>query len=186
MTIEERIEHLGAYFHSMNVAAENNIIYVRVKFPKGWGFSELTSYNFNVTSVADEIPGYFYFFANIEIGFDKIFDAIEFNIKFNEDAQAKVSLLKEKIEELKNIFETEEISVLKTLEFKVKKKSVKRSKNKVIEDALSEKEDIVKSNEEAKSLYESISSEGNEYQIEKGTDCGELVDTKYNTLENTI
>jgi hypothetical protein len=128
MNIKERIERLGMYFHSMNVAAENNIIYVRVQFPKGWGCSELTEYNFNVKSVTDEIPGYFYFFANMEIGFDKIFDAIEYNIQFNEEAQAKVSLLREKIEELKDIFENEDINVLKTLEFKYKKKKTKSIK----------------------------------------------------------
>lgn len=128
MNIKERIERLGMYFHSMNVAAENNIIYVRVQFPKGWGCSELTEYNFNVKSVTDEIPGYFYFFANMEIGFDKIFDAIEFNIQFNEEAQAKVSLLREKIEELKDIFENEDINVLRTLEFKYKKKKPKSIK----------------------------------------------------------
>lgn len=130
MSIELRIEKLGSYFHSMNVAAENNIIYVRVMFPKGWGCSELTEYNYKVKAVGDEIPGYFYFFANMEVGFDKIFDAIEYNIQFNEDAQAKVSLLREKIEELKNIFETEDINTLKTLEFKIKKKPSNKSKNK--------------------------------------------------------
>jgi hypothetical protein len=130
MNIKERIERLGMYFHSMNVAAENNIIYVRVQFPKGWGCSELTEYNFNVKAVTDEVPGYFYFFGNMEIGFDKIFDAIEFNIQFNEEAQAKVTLLREKIEELKQIFENEDINVLKTLEFKYKKKKVKKVKDK--------------------------------------------------------
>ena len=138
MNIKERIERLGIYFNSMNVAAENNIIYVRVQFPKGWGCSELTEHNFNVTAVTDEIPGYFYFFANMEVGFDKIFDAIEYNIQFNEEAQTKVTLLREKIEELKNIFENEDISVLKTLVFKYKKKKVKTTatKRKVVEENL--------------------------------------------------
>lgn len=138
MNIKERIERLGMYFNSMNVAAENNIIYVRVQFPKGWGCSELTEHNFNVTAVTDEIPGYFYFFANMEVGFDKIFDAIEYNIQFNEEAQTKVTLLREKIEELKNIFENEDISVLKTLVFKYKKKKVKTTttKRKVVEENL--------------------------------------------------
>lgn len=138
MNIKERIERLGIYFNSMNVAAENNIIYVRVQFPKGWGCSELTEHNFNVTAVTDEIPGYFYFFANMEVGFDKIFDAIEYNIQFNEEAQTKVTLLREKIEELKNIFENEDISVLKTLVFKYKKKKVKTAttKRKVVEENL--------------------------------------------------
>lgn len=122
MNIKERIEKLGMYFQSMNVAAEDNLIYVRVQFPKGWGCSEVTEYNFNVKSVQDEIPGYFYFFADLEVGFDKVFDAIEYNIKFNEEAQAKVALLREKIEELKEIFENEDINVLNTLEFKYKKK----------------------------------------------------------------
>ena len=122
MNIKERIEKLGMYFQSMNVAAEDNLIYVRVQFPKGWGCSEVTEYNFNVKSVKDEIPGYFYFFADLEVGFDKVFDAIEYNIKFNEEAQAKVALLREKIEELKEIFENEDINVLNTLEFKYKKK----------------------------------------------------------------
>lgn len=130
MNIKERIERLGMYFHSMNVAAENNIIYVRVQFPKGWGCSELTEHNFSVTAVTDEIPGYFYFFANMDVGFDKIFDAIEYNIQFNEEAQAKVSLLREKIEELKTIFENEDINVLKTLEFKYKKKKTKLTSRK--------------------------------------------------------
>ena len=142
MHLKERIERLGTYFHSMNVAAENNIIYVRVQFPKGWGCSELTEYNFNVTAVADEIPGYFYFFSNMEVGFDKIFDAIEFNIQFNEEAQAKVTLLREKIEELKMIFETEDITVLKTLEFKYKKKAKKNTKTKQKE-SLTQEDNII-------------------------------------------
>lgn len=137
MGIKERIDKLGVYFDSMNLSSENGIIYIRVKFPKGWGCSELTEYNYNTKSVQDDMPGYFYFFANIEVGFDKVFDAIEYNIRFNEEAQAKVNLLREKIEELKSIFENEDIDVLKTLEFKYKKKKVKntikRSKKQVSE-----------------------------------------------------
>lgn len=156
MNIKERINKLGMYFSSMNVAAENNIIYVRVQFPKGWGCSELTEHNFNVKTVKDEIPGYFYFFAELEIGFEKVFDAIDFNIRFNEEAQIKVNLLREKIEELKNIFETEEIDTLKTLEFKYKKKKEKivkqKSCNKIECDTLNSKneidENLLKINEE--------------------------------------
>lgn len=128
MNLKDRIEKLNTYFDSMNVSAENNIIYVRIAFPKGWGISEVTEHNYNVRAIRDDIPGYFYFLAEMEIGFDKIFDAIEYNIKFNEEAQIKVNLLREKIEELKNIFEEEDITVLKTLEFKYKKKKYKVKK----------------------------------------------------------
>lgn len=133
MNIKERIKRLGTYFNSMNIAAENNIIYVLVNFPQGWGCSEVTEHNFNVKTVRDENPGFFYFFADMEIGFDKLFDAIEYNIKFNEDAQAKVALLRNKIEELKNVFEQEDIQTLETLEFKFKKKTTKSPKSKKTE-----------------------------------------------------
>lgn len=128
MKLKERIEKIREYFDSMNVAASNGIIYVRVCFPKGWGCSEVTEHNFNVTAVHDEIPGYFYFFSKMEEGFDKIFDAIDYNISFNREAESKVNLLKNKIEELKFIFENEDIDVLNTLEFKYKKKKCKIKK----------------------------------------------------------
>ena len=130
MNIQERINNLGDYFKGMQVNAENGIIYVTVQFHKGWACSEVTEHNFNVKAVQDEMPGLFYFFTDMEVGFDKIFDAIDYNIRFNEEAQAKVNLLREKIEELRTIFESEDIDTLKTLEFKYKKKVKKTSKNK--------------------------------------------------------
>lgn len=130
MNIQERINNLGDYFKGMQVSSENGIIYVTVQFQKGWACSEVTEHNFGVKAVQDETPGIFFFFTDMEVGFDKVFDAIEYNIKFNEEAQAKVNLLREKIEELRTIFENEDIDILKTLEFKYKKKSPKTVKTK--------------------------------------------------------
>jgi hypothetical protein len=130
MSIQERINKLGDYFKGMQVSAENGIIYVTVQFQKGWACSEVTEHNFGVKAVQDETPGVFFFFTDMEVGFDKVFDAIEYNINFNEEAQAKVNLLREKIEELRTIFENEDIDTLKTLEFKCKKKSPKTVKTK--------------------------------------------------------
>ena len=130
MTMQDRINNLQPYFKEMQVNAANGIIYITIQFPKGWACSEVTEHNFNVKTVHDNETGLFYFFAEMSCGFDKIFDAIEYNIKFNEEAQAKVNLLRGKIEELRTIFETEDIEVLKTLEFKYKKKKVKEVKPK--------------------------------------------------------
>ena len=130
MSIQERINNLGDYFKGMQVSAENGIIYVTVQFQKGWACSEVTEHNFGVKAVQDEVPGVFYFFTDMEVGFDKVFDAIEYNIHFNEEAQAKVNLLREKIEELRGIFENEDIDTLNTLEFKFKKKMRKGNKMK--------------------------------------------------------
>ena len=155
MSIQERINNLGEYFKGMQVSAENGIIYVTVQFQKGWACSEVTEHNFNVKAVQDEMPGVFYFFTDMGVGFDKVFDAIEYNIRFNEEAQAKVNLLREKIDELRNIFENEDIEVLKTLEFKYKKKV---KKERVVKN--SQKQLIVKEvNEE---LHNNNTIEGEE------------------------
>lgn len=159
MNIKERIEKISSYFRSMNVAADNGIIYVLVEFPKGWGCSEVTEHNFDVKAVRDdENIGYFYFFTNLEVGFDKVFDAIEYNIQFNEEAQAKVFLLREKIELLKDIFENEDIDILKTLEFKMKRKKNNKKNKKTtptviesdVENEINHTEDEVEIIEEKK------------------------------------
>lgn len=133
MDIKTRIQKLGHYFKGMNVVAEEDVIYVAVQFPKGWACSELTELNYNVKTVRHESYHGFYFFASMEVGFDKIFDAIEYNILFNEEAQAKVNLLREKMEELTVLFETNDIETLKTLTFELKKtKSKSKTKLKKI------------------------------------------------------
>lgn len=131
MNVQERINKISDYFVSMNVVANDNVIYVLVRFDKGWTCSELTEVNFNVktTIVADQ-PYHYYFFSTMDVGFDRIFDAIEFNIRLNTETQEKVNLLRQKIEELKNIFEVEDIKTLSTLEFKYKKKKVRTLKQK--------------------------------------------------------
>ena len=159
MSIQERINKLGTYFKGMQVSAENNIVYVTVQFERGWACSEVTEHNFNVKVVQDEVPGVFYFFAEMEVGFEKIFDAIEYNIKFNEDAQVKVNLLRAKIDELRDIFESEDINTLKTLEFKYKKK-VKRERN------VSKKEEAISQVQEDKSESNYIENNNSEEKTE--------------------
>lgn len=127
--INDRIKKINKYFDVMNIASKEGIIYVGVQFPKAWECSDITEDNFNVKVVKDTIPGYFYFFSSLNDNLENIFDAIDFNINFNLDAETKLSLLKEKIEQLKSIFENEDINVLKTIEFKYKKKKKKQLQN---------------------------------------------------------
>lgn len=126
MDIQKRINKLGGHFIGMNVA--ENIIYLEIGWPQHWVVSETTEYNFGVrTAPLEEHYGY-YFFANMEVGFDKIFDAVEYNIEFNRMAEEKVSLLKTYIEQLKDIFEVEDVDTLKTLKFNYKQKKGKPKK----------------------------------------------------------
>lgn len=127
----------------MNIGNDNNgkqFIYLEMIFPKDWGVSGLIKEKFGVNVVKNDTGTGFYFWAPIEVGFDVIFDAADFNIKANEEAQEKKEFLTEKIKELKQLVLEEDMSVLKTLEFKVKKK--KTVKKKVEEPENIEKQEV--------------------------------------------
>ena len=130
-------------FAGMNIGNDNSgkqFIYLEMIFPKDWGVSGLIKEKFGVNVVKNDTGTGFYFWAPIEVGFDAIFDAADFNIKANEEAQEKKEFLTEKIKELKQLVLEEDMSVLKTLEFKVKKK--KTGKKKVEEPENIEKQEV--------------------------------------------
>ena len=130
-------------FAGMNIGNDNSgkqFIYLEMIFPKDWGVSGLIKEKFGVNVVKNDTGTGFYFWAPIEVGFDTIFDAADFNIKANEEAQEKKEFLTEKIKELKQLVLEEDMSVLKTLEFKVKKK--KTVKKKVEEPENIEKQEV--------------------------------------------
>jgi hypothetical protein len=142
-SVQERITKLGKMFAGMNIGNDNSgkqFIYLEMIFPKDWGVSGLIKEKFGVNVVKNDTGTGFYFWAPIEVGFDTIFDAADFNIKANEEAQEKKEFLTEKIKELKQLVLEEDMSVLKTLEFKVKKK--KTVKKKVEEPENVEKQEV--------------------------------------------
>ena len=142
-SVQERITKLGKMFAGMNIGNDNSgkqFIYLEMIFPKDWGVSGLIKEKFGVNVVKNDTGTGFYFWAPIEAGFDTIFDAADFNIKANEEAQEKKEFLTEKIKELKQLVLEEDMSVLKTLEFKVKKK--KTVKKKVEEPENIEKQEV--------------------------------------------
>ena len=140
--MQERIAKLGKMFAGLNIGNDNNgkqFIYLELVFPKGWGVSGLIKEKFNVNVVKNDTGTGFYFWAPIETGFDAVFDAADFNIKANEEAQEKKDFLAEKTRELQKLVLEEDMSVLKTLEFKLKRKKTSAStKKKVEENAVEE------------------------------------------------
>jgi len=124
-SVQERIANLGKMFAGLNIGNDDKgrqYIYLEVIFPDGWGISGLIKEKFGVTVVKNDSGNGYYFWANMETGFDAIFDAVEFNIKANQEAQEKKDFLAKMTEELRKLVLEEDMSVLKTLEFKVKRK----------------------------------------------------------------
>ena len=144
--IKDRIKKLGSYFNEMKVGTGSNgeeYIYVTTVFPREWVLDGRTIEKFGVSSSQEN--GLTYFWADMNTDFSTIFDAIDFNVKVNLDAQEKVVLFNEKINELREIFadENNTIEKLKTLvftfgqeqksslPFSVDPESTKKVKNKV-------------------------------------------------------
>ena len=124
MNINEKIKELNGYFLGMNVA--EGFIYITVRFPDEWKISSRINEKYDVKAVKTENELGYYFFTSMEVGFENVFSAIEDTIEFNEMAILKQELFLEKIHELQTIFEDEPIDVLKTIEFKYKKRRVKK------------------------------------------------------------
>ena len=152
--IKDRIKKLGNYFNEMKVGTGQNgeeYIYVTTVFPREWVLDGRTLEKFNVSCTQEN--GLTYFWADMNTDFSTIFDAIDFNVKVNLDAQEKVVLFNKKMDELRNIFADEDntIDKLKTLvftfgeqksalPFTVDKDSSKKIKKKIQED---DKQEIV-------------------------------------------
>ena len=129
VNINEKIKNIGEYFLGMNVA--EGFIYITVKFPDGWKVSNRLEEKYDVKAIKTENEMGYYFFTSMDVGFEKIFEAIEDTISFNEVALLKQTLFMEKIKELQILFEDEPLEVLETIEFKYKKR--KGRKNEVKE-----------------------------------------------------
>lgn len=129
VNINEKIKNIGEYFLGMNVA--EGFIYITVRFPDGWKVSNRLEEKYDVKAIRTENEMGYYFFTSMDVGFEKIFEAIEDTISFNEVALLKQQLFMEKIKELQILFEDEPLEVLETIEFKYKKrKNGKKNENK--------------------------------------------------------
>lgn len=119
--IQERIKRVKPYFKEMQVTQveDVSVIYVVVSFPEKWIIDDSAEEKFAVAVRDGQEPGDYYFCAEMEVGFDKVFDAIDHCIGVNKDAMERAQIFQEKLKELKEIFAngTNSISELKTLEF---------------------------------------------------------------------
>lgn len=140
--VQERIKKLNGYFKGMQVtqAEETSVIYVVVTFPPKWIIDEDIPEKYGVTPMDGQEPNEYYFCADINTGFDKVFDAIDHCIGVNKDAMERAKIFQEKINELKEIFGngTYTIAQLKTLDFVFppQKKKLPTKKKALIEEIM--------------------------------------------------
>ena len=132
--VQSRIDKIKQYFKEMQVTKVEgtNVIYVIVSFPQRWIIDDEVTGKYDVSVMDGKEQGEHYFCAEMSVGFDKVFDAIDHCVGINKDAMERAQIFQEKITALKEIFGdgTKTIDELRTLEFTfpAQKKSVKKKK----------------------------------------------------------
>lgn len=104
--IKSRIKNLGDHFQEMKVANtdDGDYIYVILNFPSDWILDEdATPVKFEGVNCGRQ-NGLVVFWAEIDVEFETVFDAIDYNIRVNKEAQEKAVLFNQKYQELRDIF----------------------------------------------------------------------------------
>ena len=118
---------LKGYFRGIEMY--NEALMVKVVMPVNWKCYPSADGRIKVTP-SDSDPNLTYYFADSNnTSYEDIFDLIEETIKANQDIVLKLKLLKDKVEELKEVFSTHSYEELKALEFsfsEAKKEKPKR------------------------------------------------------------
>jgi hypothetical protein len=155
MNIKERIKRISEYFKEMQIVNVDGIqtIYVVVNFPSNWRIDDEIENKYNTIVEKGNNANEYYFFTELE-NEEKVFDAIEYNVEKMKDAIERATLLKQKINELKDLFQDESISIqtLRTLSFKMETDIITST-------IIDTSDEIFKINEDGKHFQETIANE---------------------------
>lgn len=114
-TLQERMNDMKPYFRGIEMY--NDALIVRVMLPPKWN-----AYNSNDGRIkatpSETVANEFFYYANSQdTTYEDIFDLIEETIKANNDIVLKLKLLRDKVEELKEMFSLHSYDELTTLKF---------------------------------------------------------------------
>ena len=133
-TLQSRMDEMKPYFRAIEVY--NDALMVRVVLPSSWKIYPSADGKIKVTPSETNANEAIYYADCHEASYEDIFDLVEETIKNNRDIVSKLKLLKEKVEELKELFSTHSFEQLQTLRFEIgelekakpKRKYTKRKK----------------------------------------------------------
>lgn len=144
--LQDEIMKLGDYFRGIEYF--NDALIVKVNFPPRWQVYPSIDGNIKPAS-GEKIAGeYFYYGDMNKVSLDEIFELIKETIDANKDAESKIQLLNDKVNELKELFKREPLDRLLKLNFiieeaKEKKQKRKYNKKKKVEDVKVESDTIL-------------------------------------------
>lgn len=148
-TLQERMSEMKPYFRGIEMY--NEALMVKVIYPNKWKAYPSKDGRIKVTpSESDPNMTYYYADSN-DTTYEDMFDLVEETIKANTDIILKLKLLRDKYEELKELFSEKTYDELTTLKFvfdditgkKPKRKYTKKKKQEESTDTVEVKEDDV-------------------------------------------
>ena len=154
-TLQDRMNDMKPYFRGIEMY--NEALMVKVMYPNNWRAYPSDDGRIKVTPSDDKSSNVTFYYADSkDTTYDEMFDLVEQTIKANQDIILKLKLLKDKVEELKELFQNTSYDDLLNLKFvidkptKAKKKYVKK-KVKVEEEI---KQEVEENNEMLKSDFD--------------------------------
>lgn len=170
LNLQDKLIELSSY----NVGCQINSGYalVNITYPTEWSVvppsNELIEY--------DTQKGIYYYCAPMDkVPLEEVFDSINETIEYNIELKKKLDLFQEKVEILRQLFIDEDFETLSTIDFKIKKKRVK--KDKLSENVKFEEENIENSvTVEKENIQEKVKEEAFE---EESMVTEEVVDDEF-------
>lgn len=147
-TLQERMNDMMPYFRGIEMY--NEALMVKVVYPDKWKAYPSDDGKIKVTPSDDGRMTYYYADSK-DTTYEEMFDLVEQTIKANQDIILKLKLLRDKVEELKELFQNTSYDDLLNLQFVIEKPT-KKSKRKYVKkkvkvDEEVKQEEIVENNE---------------------------------------
>ena len=127
-TLQERMNDMKPYFRGIEMY--NDALMVKVIFPDRWKAYPSADGRIKVTPSDTEANVTYYYADSKDTTYEDMFDLIEETIKANNDIILKLKLLKEKVEELKELFSQVTYEELQSLRFVTDKPKMEKPKRK--------------------------------------------------------
>ena len=146
-TLQERMNDMRPYFRGIEMY--NEALMVKVVMPAKWKCYPSADGRIKVTPSESDPNMSFYYADSNNTSYEDIFDLIEQTIKENQDIVLKIKLLREKVEELKELFSKHSYEELQTIKFELTEEKKEKPKRKYTK----KKKEPKKAKEEPQTTY---------------------------------
>jgi hypothetical protein len=126
-SLQERMNDMKPYFRGIEMY--NEALMVKVMYPRNWKAYPSSDGRIKVTPSDDGALTYYYADSK-DTSYEDMFDLVEETIKANNDIVLKLKLLKDKVNELKELFSELSYDELTTLRFVTNKSKSDKAKRK--------------------------------------------------------